>query len=588
MVDSFQSASSRWPGSSDLPPEESLRELRELLFGKERKSLHLLEENFFNPRLHAREVGRVLPLAISIRASEDDELVKALQLTVEEIIRISVRTKPEILVQALFPIIGTTIRKSIAGAIRDMMQTVSRTLDASFSPRSLKWRWEAFRTGKSFAEVVLLHTMYKVEQIFLIHRSTGLLLDHVVADAAAAQDPDLVSAMFTAIRDFVKDSFASSTSEADNLETLQIGELSIRVEQGPDAILAAVIQGSSPPEYRARLQETLEKIHGDRTEELRNFQGDSSAFAPNRPDLESCLETRFEDGSTGRTGFSPILWALPAILFFLLAGWLFLSWRESHRWAQFLDRLDNEPGIVVAQADKKDGKFRLTGLRDPLAADPATLFKEAGFDGADLDARWEPYIALAPTLVEKRAATLLHPPSTVSLRIEGDTLKVDGAAPPEWIERSMRTALTVPGVAAIDVTSLKNTDETTISELKSQIEATKLLFEIQSADVQAGEESKLDQLADRLKTMMTLAAKTGRTVRLVVSGNVDNTGPPDLNEELKRKRATAVAKLLSARGLATSPVLEIIVQSDPRSEIRERSVTFQAQVMDAPSRSRDQ
>ncbi len=579
MADSFESTSPRWPRPADLPPEESLGELRELLFGQERKSLHQLEENFFNPRLHAREVGRVLPLAISIRAGEDDELVKALQLTVEEIIRISVRTKPEILVHALFPIIGTTIRKSIAGAIRDMMQTVSRTLDASFSPRSLKWRWEAFRTGKSFAEVVLLHTMYKVDQIFLIHRSTGLLLDHVVADAAAAQDPDLVSAMFTAIRDFVKDSFGESTKESDGLQTLQIGELSIRVEQGPDAILAAVIQGSSPPEYRARLQETLEKIHGDRADDLRGFQGDSSVFAPSRPDLESCLETRFEDGSTGRSGISPFLWVFPAVLFFLLAGWLFFTWREGHRWAQFLERLDSEPGIVVAQAEKKDGKFHVTGLRDPLAADPAALFTEAGFDPADLDARWEPYIALAPQLIQKRAAALLHPPSSVSLQIEDQTLKVEGSAPPDWIDRSMKTALAIPGVAAVDVSSLKNMDEMAIVDLKTQVEGTKLLFDVQSADVQAGEESKLDQLAERLRNMMTLAAKTGRAVRLVVSGNVDNTGPPELNEELKRKRAAAVASLLAKRGISSSSTLEIVVQTGSPENRLERSVTFQAEVM---------
>ena len=69
----------------------------------------------------------------------------------------------------------------------------------------------AWRTGKSFAEVVLLNTLvYRVEQVFLIHAQTGLLLQHVVADAVTAQDADMVSGMLTAIRDFARDSFGGT------------------------------------------------------------------------------------------------------------------------------------------------------------------------------------------------------------------------------------------------------------------------------------------------------------------------------------------------------------------------------------------
>ena len=56
-------------------------------------------------------------------------------------------------------------------------------------PRSLKWRFEAWRTGRPFAEIVLLKTLvYRVDQVFLIHKETGLLLQHVVADEVRAKD----------------------------------------------------------------------------------------------------------------------------------------------------------------------------------------------------------------------------------------------------------------------------------------------------------------------------------------------------------------------------------------------------------------
>ena len=69
----------------------------------------------------------------------------------------------------------------------------------------------------------------------------------------------MVSGMLTAIRDFAQDSFRVSDDEA--LDTLQVGELSVWIEQGPHAILAAVIRGTAPPELRTALQEALERVH---------------------------------------------------------------------------------------------------------------------------------------------------------------------------------------------------------------------------------------------------------------------------------------------------------------------------------------
>ena len=63
-----------------------------------------------------------------------------------------------------------------------MLESLNTTLEHSLSWRSLRWRLDARRTGKSFAEIVLLNTLvYRVEQVFLIHRPSGLLLQHLTA-----------------------------------------------------------------------------------------------------------------------------------------------------------------------------------------------------------------------------------------------------------------------------------------------------------------------------------------------------------------------------------------------------------------------
>ncbi|NJM53355.1 MAG: hypothetical protein HC846_08145 [Blastocatellia bacterium] len=55
-----------------------------------------------------------------------------------------------------------------------MVQSLNQSLEHSISPKGLRWRIEAWQTGKSFAEVVMLNSLiYRVEEVFLIHRETG-------------------------------------------------------------------------------------------------------------------------------------------------------------------------------------------------------------------------------------------------------------------------------------------------------------------------------------------------------------------------------------------------------------------------------
>ena len=50
---------------------------------------------------------------------------------------------------------------------------------------------------------MLRSLVYRVEQLFLIHRKTSLSLLHVALDPAIAKDSDMVAGMLSAIQDFV-------------------------------------------------------------------------------------------------------------------------------------------------------------------------------------------------------------------------------------------------------------------------------------------------------------------------------------------------------------------------------------------------
>src|SRR5262245_35925364 len=205
--------------AADSDPEAEIASLRRILWGREQHRLATLQARLEDPVARAEDIGEVLPQVL-VQHAHDPNLAKALTPPLEKAITASVKRNPKPLADALFPVMGPAIRKAVSASLGAMLESLNRTLEHSVSWRSIQWRLEAMRSGKSFAEVVLIKTLlFRVEQMFLIHRDTGLLLHHVHGGTADLQDADMISGMLTAIRDFVRDSFRVADTEA--LESLK-------------------------------------------------------------------------------------------------------------------------------------------------------------------------------------------------------------------------------------------------------------------------------------------------------------------------------------------------------------------------------
>jgi hypothetical protein len=423
---------------------DELDQLRHMLLRPEQDKLDALQQRLDDPKQHAEEVSRVLAESIQLRSAKDKQLTKALMPTVEEALQISVQNNPRILTDAIFPIIGPAIRRAIASAIQNLLQSLNETLDSSFSVKGLQWRLESLRTGKPLGEIVLLRTLrYRVEQVFLIHRKTGVLLQSAVAEAVTSQDADMVSGMLTAIQDFVRDSFGAQAEET--LGTMQVGELTVWIEQGPEALMAGVIRGTAPEELRLIFQDALETIHSEHRNELASFQGDSAPFERSKPILEMCLQ-QVQRRPEGKKS-SPLFVGL--LLSILLIGgglWLFLGFQQDQKWTSYVEKLKTQPGLFVIAADKQGGIYRITGLRDPLAIDPVVLFRDSNLDSSSVLSRWELYQSSDPAFVLARAQDLLQPPPTVTLRVENGTLFAKGSATRSWITEARKLVRLLPGI----------------------------------------------------------------------------------------------------------------------------------------------
>jgi outer membrane protein OmpA-like peptidoglycan-associated protein len=547
LTDSPNNLTSDRQSETRMPLKQTdIEELREIIIGSARSQIKKLRERLDSPEIRSEEISRILPDAILLRTSRDDKLVKSIGPAVEKAIESSVRKNRKVIVDTLFPIMGPAIRKAVFSALQKMIQSFDKTLEYSFSLQGLKWRLESLRTKKPFGEIVLLNTLvYQVEQIFLIHNKTSLVIQHVVSKNVRTQDPDLVASMLSAIRDFIHDSF--NLEKEETLDSLHMGsERNIWIEQGPHAALAAVIRGTPPEDLRSNLCDLLEMIHLKYSDKLEQFDGDTERFEALRPDLEEYLEVRFK---AKEKKISALFWIIISAAILILAALSFYMILSHLKTVHYLDRLKAEQGILITSAEKHSGKYYVYGLRDPLASNPADLLREEMLDPEKFIFKMERFYSTDPGLLMKRANKMLEPPNSVTLSLSDDTLNIKGAASHQWIVNMRETIRTIPIIAHYDDTDLMDTDINDFNAVRERIENHFFLFEFRSDEILPGQESNLVEFIRDLKDLLTRAESLDKKIHVNIIGHADSLGTEDTNILLSRKRADKILSVIAEEGI---------------------------------------
>jgi OOP family OmpA-OmpF porin len=527
-------------GAPPLGSDEALLRLRKILLTSELDAIGDLRRRLDDPDVRAEEAAAILSEAVRRAAAADPKLAVALRPLVETGFQESIRQNPAPVVDTIYPILGLAIRKAVASAVRGMLESLNRVSEQSFTARGLRWRMEAWRTGQPIAEIALKHSVvYRVEQVLLIHRETGLLLQALGADPAA-HDKDLVSGMLTAIQDFVHDSF--SVERDQDLDRLEVGDFQVWIERGPRAVLAAVIRGSAPRRLRERLSDAVASVHRDMRIRLERFDGDPAPFEAVRPALEECLEEEFREK---RKGVSPPLIVAATLLLALLGAWGYFAWRNMQRWSRFAEAVAAEPGLMLVE---RHGQ-RASLLRDPLAADPSTLAAAAGFDAGAPALEVRPFLSMDPVLVERRVLAALGPPASVRLSYEAGVVTVSGQAPAEWVARLRTVAPALPGVDRLADGGLAVERNPALDRAAAEAEALRVTFPETIVTPGWAQTPTVDALAAKLGTLLAQARAEGVPVAITVVGRADATGAPEQNQLLSEQRARELQQALAQRGL---------------------------------------
>ena len=553
---------------SDAATDE-LALLKQLLVGPEQRELAEVQEQIahLQPTVSAAQVSRLLPEAIALRSSDDTELFPVLQPIVEHALQTSVKANPEILTNAIFPIVGPLIRKSISTAFARIIEQTNYAIEHAFSLQGWIWRVQAMMTRKPFQEIVLSHSLiYRVEQIFLIHRETGLLLQHVMAesqnpaDSGGVHDVDMVSGMLTAIQDFVQDSF--QVVDGDALESVQVGNLTVWIERGPYAVIAAVIRGMAPQETRLRLRDALEYSHQEYGEALKKFSGDAGQFLGIRPHLLSCLQAKYHQKKSAT-------WPALMVLGLMLAGtaaWgsyrVIQEQRAETKWQQVLRLLRDAPGVIVIAENRKQSPPQLSLLRDPNGAEIEPLIESGGFNPKSLAIHTRLFLSLEPQMVLRRARQALNPPESVRLGISEMTLTAEGSAPSSWCQSAAILARALPGIGSFDdrvqrmEAPLKD-PRGELLRLKAELESLLVQFQNTRFEIEPNQAPVLQRCKQLIAALRKESQRIGVPISVLLVGYADQTPAAEQKNRIGLHRAEAVAAELVRDGFDGSILVTI-------------------------------
>jgi len=557
-----------------------LDQLKELLFGAEKQALDSISERVERREIRTADVADILPEAIHQSHQKDGELVESLTQPVGECVQRALRDEPETYADALYPVMGPAIRKSIMHALRNFSQQINEAVEHSVSPQGLKWRWQASRAGVPFGEYILQKTMlYRVEQAYLISRENGLLVDHVHHELSKIKDSDAVSAMFTAIQDFVKESF--SPDRTGRLESADMGEFTLWAVHGPHALLVCVIRGVPPKNLRAELSAILERIHFRCGDAIRDYKGDTSTIPDVEVELERCLrfEAREEGGKT-RRGLP-----VPAVILLLLlvAAAAFLgvrSWMFSQQHEKLDAALNATPGIYVTDVDRDGGTFSVRGLKDPLAVDVVDIAESVDIPADRLTVSMRPFQSLQPEILAARAAQMFGQPGSVEFSVAGTTLHVTGEAPWVWRQTLPSRFGNLAGVDQLDVSDLSSSDRQQFADRAASLNQSKFFFR-SGVDMVEGDEDKLREFASELAKILADARGFDYSVSVTVRGSADSVGDAAANASLADRRAAFAASVLASAGI-DAPVIrrpdDVAVEGQSREDVRQRYVQVDLQL----------
>ncbi len=546
--------------------EKQLEQVRNLLLGKDNSRVTASFEKDAR-----RIVADVITEALHDRQQRDNSVDKVIQPFVEDSVKHSVEHNSEQMVSSLYPIVGSLVRKSVAAFLSDFMEKTNQLLENSLTIKGLKWRIKARQSGVSYAQYAASQTfVYRVEHVFLIHRETGLLLNTVALDNENKSDADIVSAMLTAINDFVGDSFLNDDGPKEQLQAVSTDNFNLLIKPGPCALVVAAVTGNPPQKISDQLQLTVENIHSLYLDELNAFDGNNQRFEQTENLLQDCLLSEQKSKPTDK---KKIPWFAIALLFIIILfiGYKITNWIKTEKLHTKIMQLDAVPGVIVKQLNiRQFDDITLDVLRDPDAASINQWLSSHDLNEQHFTIIERNYYALDPSILRQRAQRIIAAYPDLSVKWQDSNLILSGLLDITKKEQ-LHNALAIAGftagqnlitdklqlTSALPMLESREINQQVFDDIIGRIGAIQLNFPVANEVINAEMHASLQRLYQYITQLEPIATALDINFGLLILGSSDNTGNKTTNDIISLQRAKNAADILLRKGINKDKVFVV-------------------------------
>ncbi|QPF84574.1 OmpA family protein [Bradyrhizobium genosp. L] len=531
-----------------------IEQLKVLLFQPEATRLTSLESDLASLQQYVGSADRLESATADIliealeraEVSRPRELANAIAPTVVAAIRSEIKNSRELMVEALYPIVGRLVSAAVANSFREVIATLEQRINALTSTQLWVGRVKSLATGRPISEFVLADNPPRVNRLLIIERGNGRLVADWKRDETPDERADLLSAMVAAILEFSVQALAGEG----NLQTLDFGGREIALRASPRYILAAQCLGPLRPADNARINalffDAIERID-------RGATCDAKMLASLATSIETDDTPRKAKSGRGKVILFTLLAAIAGVLVWFGAAAVSRGLLERRTHAVLEQLTAKEPLLKsfplrldfdhhdhsVAVAGVEPSQVAIAPLVDALAsaAAPYRIVDRIGrVPGPEQVAASQAGIAdlqqgmarLQASLDQIRDATAAQAKAAAAqntgLAAQYDKL---GEQVGKLGEQSATLAAIADGPAA---------------RLDRYVAATAVFF-VNKSD----EFLDKDQAEQQLRELAGLLANNDLRVRIV--GYADQSGTEGANKTLARKRAEQVMRSLTAFGI---------------------------------------
>ena len=351
------------------------------------RRLSTLDQRAGTPEALRSSVAAVFDdVILEARETKQENVSRALAPMMVKTIKAEIRNNQAELVEALYPITGQLVKAYVSAAIKDLTSRMNRGLQSN----AFMLRVRSIFSGYSIAELALAETQQlDVEELYLIRRGSGELLQRWPANTFRANSDIHMSGVMSAINDFAADAFQSEGGG--QLRSFNLDDATVYLRASPVYLLAARCRGTAVPGVDSLLDSeflaAVARQHALESKEPAGSTGQTvhaNLLADLKTRLESGIAERHEALSSAGMPFSPAR-AIGALAMLAIAagiGWFtWMIWQEeatrSKARATIAEVTEMRGFPVILDVARGGGTLAISGVA-PTAATRTTMMSRLG------------------------------------------------------------------------------------------------------------------------------------------------------------------------------------------------------------------